>query len=610
MEVGAVLTAEKWLARSARLDPGDGRTDLMRAACYRRLEEVDGWFMAMQLAERKGAPVVPFEREHRLGLFQSGAQFDEGEPDWATTMLGAGVSQREFDAALVHRYLRLQHPDKAKTLLDRWSANYPADADVAYMTGTYWQSLGEVARAETEFENALTRQPRHELARAALANLMEGMNRLDEALEQYVELATLSAGADTVTVKVARLLRKLGHLDKARTELESLASRSKSLPGPAVEMGQIELECGNYEAAGRWFQRAGIEQTEDQDVLIGSSIAFALDGIPIRAEELFARFDKENLRSGRSYDLRNRLAVDPGDTEAAAELERLTSPPKEASQGRDQPKMPKTPEDREPNAVAQELYARHCAACHGDSGDGNGRAARHLFPRPRNLRNGKTRLVSARNGAPTRENLETLLTRGMPGTSMQSFEDLSLDEQKLLAQETLRLNREGVREEFIRMLTEEGEEIDESEVDQVVEHLTTPGQIVEVPQIGPADSPSIERGKVLYVRYACHSCHGVDGVGSGDLLLFDDEGRPTWSRDLVHDSFKGGHESASIYLRIAVGMPGTPHPACLDIAEVQIVDLVHYCGSLSQEPKRTLTNYQRALQATGGTYAAASHTSQ
>ena len=600
------MTAQKWLARSARLDPGDGRTELMRAACYRRLEQVDRWFNAMQLAERMGAPAGKCEQEHRLGLIHSGALFDEEEQQWAAAMLGTGVSRHEVNAAFVHRYLSLQQPEKAKALLDEWSANYPEEAEVAYMEGVHARWLGDVTLAEAGFQNALTREPRHELARAALADLMEGMNRLDEALDQCVELATLSDGADTASVSVARLLRKLGYLDKARAELKSLVSRSEVFSGLAIEMGQLELECGNYEAAGRWFQRAGVEPTEDQDVLIGTAIAFAFDGITISAEELFDLFDKGNLRSGRSYDLRVRLAVDPGDTDAAAELERLRSPPEEAPKGTDQHKMPQAPEDRGQNAVAQDLYALHCAACHGASGDGNGRAARHLFPRPRNLRTGKTRLVSTQNGVPTLDDLESVLTKGMPGTSMQSFDDLNPDDLKLLAQETLRLNHDGVREEFIRMLTEEGEEIDESEVDQVVEHLTTPRQIMVVPRIGPADLRSIERGKDLYVRYACHSCHGEDGVGSGGLLLYDDDGRPAWSRDLVHDSFKGGHEPASIYLRITAGMPGTPHPACRDIAEDQIVDLVHYCGSLSQEPKRILTNYQRAIQATSGTYATAS----
>jgi hypothetical protein len=50
-------------------------------------------------------------------------------------------------------------------------------------------------------------------------------------------------------------------------------------------------------------------------------------------------------------------------------------------------------------------------------------------------------------------------------------------------------------------------------------------------------------------------------------------------------------------LRILAGMPGSPHPAA-QLAEEKCVDLVHYCVSLSRQPKRTLTNHQRYLEAT------------
>ncbi len=609
MDVGAVMTAQKWLAWSAWLDPGDGRTELMRAACFRRLEDADRWFSAMESAKQKGAPTGQFEREFRLGFIQSGTPFDGGEQALAAAAIGVGASPQEVRAALVHRYLRLHQPEQAKALLDEWSAEYPQQAHVAYMWGVYWRTLGEFARAEGEFENALSRQPRHELARAALADLLERMNRLDEALDLYVELATLSGGADTATVSVARVLRKLGCVDKARAELAWLASRSESLSGLNLERGQLELECGNYQAAQWSFKQAGIGEREvsnasppHRDVLINAAIAFALDGKPIRAEELLGRSDQASWRSGRTYDLRVQLAVDPGDRDAASELEHLELPLAGAPAGADESATSPAPEDHRQNAVARDLYAPHCAACHGAAGGGKGRAARNLFPRPRDLRTGKSRLVSTRNGVPTLEDLELVLKRGMSGTSMPSFEKLTQDQRTLLAEEVLRMNREGVREQFINVLKSEGEEIDEDEVRQVVELCTTPGEAVPLPRIGPADSQAVTRGKEAYFKLGCDNCHGEDGAGAGDTPLFDEKGRPSPPRDLVHEPFKGGHEPESIYLRMFVGMPGTAHPGCCNVPEQELIDLVHFCRSLSREPKRLLTNHQRTIQATRDAY--------
>lgn len=54
----------------------------------------------------------------------------------------------------------------------------------------------------------------------------------------------------------------------------------------------------------------------------------------------------------------------------------------------------------------RDLYVQHCAACHG--GNGRGVAAAYLFPKPRDLRAGRFRLVSTANNVPTPEDLDAM----------------------------------------------------------------------------------------------------------------------------------------------------------------------------------------------------------
>ena len=169
----------------------------------------------------------------------------------------------------------------------------------------------------------------------------------------------------------------------------------------------------------------------------------------------------------------------------------------------------------------------------------------------------------------------------------------------------MRLRRVGMREAFIALMQESGEEVDEEEVDWVVANRTTAGAAVSVPPIGTANPQEIERGRALYEQQTCDSCHGRDGIGVADLRLYDDRCRPTRARDLVHEPFTGGHDPRALYCRILLGMPGTPHPASKNLSDRELTDLVHYCQSLAKEPKRRLTNYQRARQATGSAYLAA-----
>ncbi len=74
------------------------------------------------------------------------------------------------------------------------------------------------------------------------------------------------------------------------------------------------------------------------------------------------------------------------------------------------------------------------------------------------------------------------------------------------------------------------------------------------------------------------------------------------TRDLAQEPLKGSQDATAVYLRIAAGMPGTPHPANTTLSEQELTDVVHYCLSLSREPKRQLTDFQRAALATGRDY--------
>ncbi len=598
----AISEAQRWLAWSAWLEPHNGTTDLMQAACFRHLEQVDRWQEALQSAARKKAAASSVQREIELGLLQSG-QAHDGTENPLGALVEAGASPHDLAAAFVHGYLRRGESETAAKALAAWAADYPEEPHVAYMEGVCRWRLGESERAQMELEKALSTQPGHELARTALAGLFEQQDRLDEALQQYFEGATRSPTSEAAIVGIARVLRKLGRLNEARAVLQPLTSCPELPPPVAAEMGHIELNSGNYREAERWFAQADLDPSRGTETLSAAASTFALNGKNARAERLLDRVDAERNRSTMIYDLRVRLAIDAHDTEAAHELRRLSS---SAPVNADIGGTGAGGEDLSKGSMAftSEIYVLQCGPCHGESGDGNGRATRHLFPRPRDLRAGKSRLVSALNGVPTLEDVEAVIRLGMPGTSMPSFDNLSEDQRKLLAREVLRLNREGVREQFINAMRDEEEEIDEEEVNQVVETCTTPGEIVRLPRIGPADPATIARGKDAYSRLGCQNCHGDDGKGVWDTPLFDDKGCPSPPRDLVREPFKGGHEPESIYLRICVGMPGTPHPACYNLSEDQLVAVVGYCRSLSQEPKRVLTNHERATRAyatsTGG----------
>lgn len=321
IDVGALSAAQQWLARSRSLDPDDGKTELLEAACLRHLGRQDRWRRAIRSAERKGAPATGMRQELRLGAVRWG-EVQELADSEVVALIDAGVSPHEAAAACVYGLLARAEPERANQVLDAWAADYPEEAPVAFMRGVYWWWLGRRDQAQSEFENALAWQPRHQLARTALAQLFEEQERFDEALKQYVELAHHCPESETANAGLARLLRKLGRVDEARAALEAPASRPEASPGVAAEMGQIELDSGDFERAARWFDQADLDQAHADETLRAAGSTFALGENFKPAERLFARVDAARNRSLRLDDLQVRLAVNPNDAAAAGELQR------------------------------------------------------------------------------------------------------------------------------------------------------------------------------------------------------------------------------------------------------------------------------------------------
>lgn len=233
-----------------------------------------------------------------------------------------------------------------------------------------------------------------------------------------------------------------------------------------------------------------------------------------------------------------------------------------------------------------ELYAQHCAACHGPKGDGKGLAAQFVFPKPRDFRAGRFRLVSTSNGVPTFDDIRTVLRRGMPGSSMPPWPHLSDDAVKRLAEHITSLRREGIRETLLAAAAESGDEVVEDDLRETVSRLSTPGDVVAAVDLGNPTPQAIAHGKELYATKACVQCHGASGKGDGQQQMVDSEGLPTRPRDLTRGIFKGSPDAASVWRRISLGMPGTPMPSSQSLTSKEIADLTHFILSLSNETAR------------------------
>jgi mono/diheme cytochrome c family protein len=189
------------------------------------------------------------------------------------------------------------------------------------------------------------------------------------------------------------------------------------------------------------------------------------------------------------------------------------------------------------------LYLRNCSQCHGEKGDGEGYAASHLRPRPRNFTTGKFKVRTTPNGAlPTHQDLVNIIRRGMPYTSMPAWPNFSDEEVSDLAY-------------FLTTFSADFSN---------PEKAPQPAQLPSAPK---ATKESIELGKKLYEETGCAKCHGALGRGDGPSAptLKDDWDNPIRAADLTQSwTFRGGPSREDIFRTMSTGLNGTPMPSFAD----------------------------------------------
>ena len=214
-------------------------------------------------------------------------------------------------------------------------------------------------------------------------------------------------------------------------------------------------------------------------------------------------------------------------------------------------------------SVGQAAYQQHCARCHGVTAKGDGRDAKRLYPRPRDLTEGVFKFRSTASGTPpTDEDLFHTITNGLPGSGMPDWRHLD---------ETLRWQLV----DYIKSLSPTFQDISP--------------QLVSLGEDPEAKHADVELGKQVYEKLGCAACHGPLGRGNGPsaATLVDNWGRPIRSQDLtIGFSYRSGSDPEAIVRRVLTGIDGTPMPSYAEaVSTEEAWQLAYYVRSLQQEPR-------------------------
>jgi cytochrome c oxidase cbb3-type subunit 2 len=220
-------------------------------------------------------------------------------------------------------------------------------------------------------------------------------------------------------------------------------------------------------------------------------------------------------------------------------------------------------EPPDPAAAARGLkaYGRYCVSCHGTQGDGRGPSADWLDPRPRNFTSGTFKFRSTVSGElPTDADLERTIKNGLNHTSMPHWRSLTAAERRDLVQ-------------FVKTFS--------------ARFATEPqGKPVTIPQAPEMTPALLAKGKEVWNKVQCASCHGDGGKGDGAsaATLRDDWGQPIVPRDFTSGPLKVGSRPEDLYRAFMTGLNGSPMPSFAEsISPDEAWALVVYVRSLRKD---------------------------
>jgi len=246
------------------------------------------------------------------------------------------------------------------------------------------------------------------------------------------------------------------------------------------------------------------------------------------------------------------------------------------------PKPPKTAALVEKGRV---VYFERCSFCHGLDGGGDGPTAEFLNPRPRNFKTNIFKFRTTGSGKlPTDEDLFKTISRGVPGTAMQGFDNENmksgLTEEERWAVIYLIQTFRAMPDFSLWDFDEEAAKSSDPETREEYRY----NHVLKTGEPPPLSAEKIAEGKEVFHKAKCFQCHGERGLGNGESAegMTDNWKFPILPRDLTKGwKYKHGKSVKDIFTTITTGFNGSPMPS--------------FASALSKDERWTLAWYVKSL---------------
>ncbi len=237
--------------------------------------------------------------------------------------------------------------------------------------------------------------------------------------------------------------------------------------------------------------------------------------------------------------------------------------------------------------LGQMTYTEYCVSCHGVKGDGNGIAAKGMWPPPRNFKLGLYKFGNVPSGElPHDEDFYRIIKNGLHGTAMLAW-DISDKRLDAVTQ-------------YIKTFAPEVWEAKDKNLGEAV-------VLTQDPYLLPRKDYAVQYGKEVYHAVAnCQTCHQAYAP-KAEIIEWNKKFNPTASApefddklytiklqesehgykavppDFTFHPVRSAKTVEELYLRLASGVGGTSMPAWKGVLEDdQIWAVAYYVKSLME----------------------------
>lgn len=231
--------------------------------------------------------------------------------------------------------------------------------------------------------------------------------------------------------------------------------------------------------------------------------------------------------------------------------------------------------DKSVERLGSTVYKHMCVFCHGEDGNGGGKATAYLYPWPRDFRKGVFKYRSTPSGSlPLDTDIYRTIKKGIAGTAMPGWEN-ALSEDEIVAVV-----------EYIKKFSNRFDS-------------ENPKSPITLDPALLASAGSSENGKTVYKEMRCARCHGTDLTGEGPIAdrLFDIWDHRMFVYDLTNpNTYKWGFEQKDIFRTLTAGIDGTPMKAYNHLTDNERWDLAAYIKSELKSAKLQKGEYEIDLR--------------